>query len=47
MVQEIQQDQTDSSNIEQFRIISLLSVKEKIFFKIMAQCLTEFLMKNA
>ncbi|XP_061896833.1 uncharacterized protein LOC133645919 [Entelurus aequoreus] len=37
----------NSSNIEQFRIISLLSVESKIFFKILSQRLTEFLLKNA
>lgn len=37
----------DSSNIEQFRIISLLSVEGKIFFKIVSQRLNEFLLKNA
>ncbi len=37
----------NSSNIEQFRIISLLSVESKIFFKIVSQQLTEFLLKNA
>lgn len=32
---------------EQFCTISLLSAEGKIFFKIVAQCLTEFLLKNA
>ncbi|KAL1258987.1 hypothetical protein QQF64_009564 [Cirrhinus molitorella] len=36
----------DSRNIEQFRIISLLSVESKIFFKIVSQRLTDFLLKN-
>lgn len=35
-----------SSTIEQLRVISLLSVKRKIFFSIVAQCMTEFLLKN-
>lgn len=33
----------DSSNIKQFCTISLLSVEGRIFFKIVSQCLTEFL----
>lgn len=37
----------NSSSIEQFRMISLLSVESKIFFKIVSQRLTEFLLKNA
>lgn len=37
----------DASNIEQFCIISLLSVGEKIFFKIVSQRLTELLFRNA
>ncbi|TWW81809.1 hypothetical protein D4764_01G0016240 [Takifugu flavidus] len=36
----------DASNIEQFRIISLLCVEGKIFFKIVSQWLTDFLLKN-
>ena len=36
----------NSCEIEQFRIISLLCVEGKIFFKIMAQRLTEFLLEN-
>ncbi|XP_029943214.1 uncharacterized protein LOC115385372 [Salarias fasciatus] len=36
----------EASNIEQFRIISLLCVEGKIFFKIVAQRLTDFLLKN-
>ncbi|XDV27663.1 hypothetical protein PO909_031163 [Leuciscus waleckii] len=35
-----------SCNIDQFRIISLLSVESKIFFKIVSQRLTDFLLKN-
>lgn len=34
------------SNIEQFRTISLLSVECKIFLKIVANSLTEYLLKN-
>lgn len=37
----------DSSNIKQFQIVPLLSIKGKIFFKIVAQHLTELLFKNA
>lgn len=37
----------NSSNIEQFRIISLLSVESKIFFRILSNRLTEFLLRNA
>lgn len=37
----------DASNIEQFRIISLLCVEGKIFFKIVSQRLTDFLLKNS
>lgn len=36
----------NSTNIEQFRTISLLSVKGKIFFSIVTQPLTEYLLKN-
>nr|BAC82598.1 reverse transcriptase [Takifugu rubripes] len=36
----------DASKIEQFRIISLLCVEGKIFFKIVSQRLTDFLLKN-
>lgn len=36
----------NASTIEQFRIISLLCVKGKIFFKIVSQRLMEFLLKN-
>ncbi|RXN38269.1 reverse transcriptase [Labeo rohita] len=36
-----------SCDIEQFRIISLLSVESKIFFKIVSQRLTVFLQKNS
>ncbi|TWW64129.1 hypothetical protein D4764_03G0011370 [Takifugu flavidus] len=36
----------DASNIEQFRLISLLCVEGKIFFKIVSQRLTDFLLKN-
>lgn len=36
----------ESSNIRQFHVISLLSVEGKIFFMIMAQRLTDFLLKN-
>lgn len=36
-----------SCNIEQFRIILLLSVESKTFFKIMSQHLTDFLSKNS
>lgn len=35
-----------SSTIEQFRVISLLSVEGKIFFSILARRLTEFLLSN-
>lgn len=38
--------QENSCNIEQFRLISLLSVESKIFFKIMSKRLIEFLLKN-
>lgn len=37
----------DSRKIEQFRIISLLSVKGKIFFKTVSQRLMKFLLKNS
>lgn len=36
----------NSSTIKQFRIISLLSVEGKIFFNIVAHCITEFLLGN-
>lgn len=36
----------DSKNINQFRTISLLSVEEKVFFRIISQRLAEFLLKN-
>lgn len=36
----------DSKSISQFRTISLLSVKGKIFFSILSRRLTEFLLKN-
>ncbi|XP_062872774.1 uncharacterized protein LOC134334411 [Trichomycterus rosablanca] len=36
----------DASKIDQFRIISLLCVEGKIFFKIVSQRLTDFLLKN-
>lgn len=36
----------NASTIEQFRIIALLCVKGKIFFKIVSQRLMEFLLKN-
>ncbi|XP_073731592.1 uncharacterized protein [Misgurnus anguillicaudatus] len=36
-----------SSTIEQFRVISLLSVECKIFFSILARRLTDFLLRNA
>ncbi|TWW79888.1 hypothetical protein D4764_10G0009180 [Takifugu flavidus] len=36
----------DASNIEQFRIISLLCVEGKIFFKIVSERLTDFLLKK-
>jgi len=34
----------DSKKINKFRIISLLSVEGKIFFSIVARCLTNFLL---
>ncbi|KAI2653774.1 hypothetical protein H4Q32_014114 [Labeo rohita] len=36
----------NSSNIEQFRVIPLLSVEGKIFFSIVARRMTEFLLQN-
>lgn len=36
-----------SSTIEQFRIISLLSVEDKIFFSIVARRMMEFLLRNS
>ncbi len=36
----------NSKNINQFRTISLLSVEGKVFFSIVSQRLTEFLLKN-
>lgn len=36
----------NSSNIVQFRVISLLSVDGKIFFSIAARRMTEFLLQN-
>lgn len=37
----------EHKSIEQFRMISLLSVEYKAFFKIVANCLIEFLLKNS
>lgn len=37
----------DSKNIDQFRIISLLSVEGKIFFSILARLLTDFLSSSS
>ncbi|XP_076860736.1 uncharacterized protein LOC143513938 [Brachyhypopomus gauderio] len=37
----------NASNISQFRTISLLSVEGKIFFKVLANRLTEYLLKNS
>lgn len=36
----------NARNLEQFRTISLLSVESKTFFKILSNCLMEFLLKN-
>lgn len=37
----------EESNIDQFRTISLLSVEGKIFFSIVARCLTDYLLRNS
>lgn len=37
----------NSKNVSQFRTISLLSVKFKIFFSILSRGLREFLLKNS
>ncbi|XP_062387675.1 uncharacterized protein LOC134076569 [Sardina pilchardus] len=37
----------NSRSIEQFRVISLLSVEGKVFFSIVSQRMTEFLLRNA
>jgi len=37
----------ESKNISQFRTISLLSVEGKVFFKIVARRLTDYLLRNS
>lgn len=43
----IPKEESDASDITQFHTISLLSVEGKIFFKILANRLTELLLRNS